>query len=231
MVRSTAAERGGNTLNGFNDFHLKSDSIQGQNLALTGLFAPGSLDSVFLLLAPGFHMVENDPFIKSQLASRNQLYGLMRCKFGHVTFANPDKRSPRSPPCGHLAGVAAGGSGPQHIYQKSTYLTQSTLGPFVLQIWSRNVRESERSKPSNSAVSIPRKCRCGWIETSALKSTYLTRSTLGPYVVRIWSRNVRKSERWIPRRYRCGWTGTSTRAPSLSASPPRQPSPPSSLLL
>ena len=30
------------------------------------------------------HMVEYDPFVKSQLASRNQLQGLLWCKFGHV---------------------------------------------------------------------------------------------------------------------------------------------------
>ena len=31
------------------------------------------------------HTVDYDPFIKSQLASRNWLKGLMWCKFGHVT--------------------------------------------------------------------------------------------------------------------------------------------------
>ena len=33
---------------------------------------------------PLYHTVEYDPFIKSQLASRNQLSDLMWCKFGHV---------------------------------------------------------------------------------------------------------------------------------------------------
>ena len=32
-----------------------------------------------------FHTVEYDPFTESQVASRNQLYGLMGFKFGHVT--------------------------------------------------------------------------------------------------------------------------------------------------
>jgi len=30
--------------------------------------------------------MEYDPFIKSQLASRIQLWGFMLCKFSHVTF-------------------------------------------------------------------------------------------------------------------------------------------------
>ena len=36
--------------------------------------------------------------------------------------------------------------------QKSTCITQLTLGPHVVQIWSRNVRKSERTKPANSTV-------------------------------------------------------------------------------
>ena len=39
-------------------------------------------------------------WIKSQLASRNQLQGLMRCRFGHVTCENLKQRSPLTPPGG-----------------------------------------------------------------------------------------------------------------------------------
>ena len=41
-----------------------------------------------------------------------------------------------------------GGARPFH--QKSTYLTQLTLGPYAVQIWSRNPRISEATKPSKS---------------------------------------------------------------------------------
>jgi len=41
----SAAQRGGNTLNGFTDFRTENGSSQGQKLALTGLFVPSSLDS------------------------------------------------------------------------------------------------------------------------------------------------------------------------------------------
>jgi len=44
--------------------------------------------------------VEYDPFIKSQLASRNSLLGLMWCKFGHVTVEILTQRNPRTPPSG-----------------------------------------------------------------------------------------------------------------------------------
>jgi len=44
--------------------------------------------------------VEYDPFIKSQLAARNQLYGLIWFKFGHVTLEISSQRNPRTPPCG-----------------------------------------------------------------------------------------------------------------------------------
>jgi len=40
-----AAEMGGNNLNGCQDFRTENGSGQGQNLALTGLFVPSSLDS------------------------------------------------------------------------------------------------------------------------------------------------------------------------------------------
>ena len=42
---STASEREGDTLIGFNDFRTKNGSCQGQNLAVTGLFLPSTLDS------------------------------------------------------------------------------------------------------------------------------------------------------------------------------------------
>ena len=32
------------------------------------------------------HTMDYDPLIKSQLASRNQLWGLVWCKFGHMTL-------------------------------------------------------------------------------------------------------------------------------------------------
>jgi hypothetical protein len=44
------------------------------------------------------HRVQCEPFIKRQRASHNQLWGLMWCKFGHVTFKNLRERYPRTPP-------------------------------------------------------------------------------------------------------------------------------------
>jgi len=44
-VWRTAVERGGNNVNGFKDCRTENGSSQGQNLALTGLFVPSSLDS------------------------------------------------------------------------------------------------------------------------------------------------------------------------------------------
>ena len=46
------------------------------------------------------HTGEYDSFIKSQLESRNQLQGLMQCKFGHVAFKNPNGINSRTPPSG-----------------------------------------------------------------------------------------------------------------------------------
>jgi len=46
-----------------------------------------------------------------------------------------------------------GGARPFH--QKSTCLTQLTSGPYVVQIWSRNVRKSERTKLAKSTVWLP----------------------------------------------------------------------------
>ena len=46
----TAAERGGNTLKGFKDVRTENGSSQGQNLALTGLLVPTSLDRGFYLV-------------------------------------------------------------------------------------------------------------------------------------------------------------------------------------
>ena len=44
-VQGAAAERKRNTLNGFQDFRTGHGPSQGQNLALTGLHVPSSLDS------------------------------------------------------------------------------------------------------------------------------------------------------------------------------------------
>jgi len=54
--------------------------------------------------------VEYDPFLKSQLASRNQLQGLVCCTFGHITFETPNQRNPRDPPCGAVIGEKQGGN-------------------------------------------------------------------------------------------------------------------------
>ena len=54
-------------------------------------FVPLGADRGHCSYATGFcnvvhvHTVECEPFIESQFASRNSLYGLMWCKFGHVT--------------------------------------------------------------------------------------------------------------------------------------------------
>ena len=44
-----ASEWGGDNLNGVQDFRTENGSSQGQNLALTGLIVPSSLDSASLL--------------------------------------------------------------------------------------------------------------------------------------------------------------------------------------
>ena len=44
-IPTSATERGGNNLTGFKDFHLENGSSQGQNLALSAVCVPGSLDS------------------------------------------------------------------------------------------------------------------------------------------------------------------------------------------
>ena len=48
----TAGERGGNNLNGFQDFRTENGPRHGRNLALTGVFVPSLLDS-------GSHIVSN----------------------------------------------------------------------------------------------------------------------------------------------------------------------------
>ena len=40
----------------------------------------------------------------------------------------------------------------QPVHQKSTCFTQLTSGPSVVQVWSRNVRKSEGTKPASSTV-------------------------------------------------------------------------------
>jgi len=58
------------------------------------------------------HTEDCDPFIKSQLATRNSHQGLTRCILGHVTPQNRGERNPRGPPCGegvvHLRGYRGG---------------------------------------------------------------------------------------------------------------------------
>ena len=48
------------------------------------------------------HTAENDPVIKIQLASRNQLEDLVWCKFGHVPRGFQRGRNLRTPPIGVL---------------------------------------------------------------------------------------------------------------------------------
>jgi len=95
--------------------------------------------------------VEHDPFIKSQLASRNQLEDRMGCKFGHVTHKILRKRTSRSPTCRH------GRKESYHLFlgedgqvisdyhtvdynplfkSQITYITL-TFRPFLLRFWSR----------------------------------------------------------------------------------------------
>ena len=71
----------------------------------------------------GFHTVEHDPFIKSQLASRNQHKGQMWCKFGHVApqFWGGG-RNPRTPPCGWST------KGPSWGYQRLEF---GAIGSFL----------------------------------------------------------------------------------------------------
>ena len=44
------------------------------------------------------HTVEYDLFIKNHRASRNQLQGLMWCRFGHLAL---NLLNQQTPPCGH----------------------------------------------------------------------------------------------------------------------------------
>ena len=69
------------------------------------------------------HTVEYDPFIKSQLASRNQIEGLMRCKFGHVTSRMWAQRDPRNPPSGGHASKTKHTSATQELKNNSGRLT------------------------------------------------------------------------------------------------------------
>ena len=55
--QQTAAEWGGNNLEGFGNFRAENGSSQGQRLALTGLFVPSSLDSVL----PDYHSLPPSP--------------------------------------------------------------------------------------------------------------------------------------------------------------------------
>ena len=50
--------------------------------------------------AETIHTLGYDPFIKSQLASRNELEGVVWCTFGHVTLNFWGERTRRTPPCG-----------------------------------------------------------------------------------------------------------------------------------
>ena len=43
---------------------------------------------------PATQTVKSTPVIKSQLASRNQLWGLLWCKFGHVTLKISTRQNP-----------------------------------------------------------------------------------------------------------------------------------------
>ena len=46
-----------------------------------------------------YHTVDYDSFNDSPPASRNQLWALLWCKLGHVTFEISGGRNPRSAPC------------------------------------------------------------------------------------------------------------------------------------
>jgi len=64
--------------------------------------------------------VDYDPFIKSQLASRNQLQDLMWCKFGHVSPLNLRRTKPRF--THHFLPRAAATSDPvERLKQVSSY--------------------------------------------------------------------------------------------------------------
>jgi len=109
------------------------------------------------------HTMEYDPFIKSQLASRNELEGLMWCKFGHVTLKIVLQRNPRAPTCGVSStsypcfwcvqhGKSRPHGGVRPLHQKSTGILQLTLEPCVVQIWSRTPPILGGTKPSYSIV-------------------------------------------------------------------------------
>ena len=59
-----------------------------------------SIDQAVYQTMSTSHTEENDPFIKSQLASPNYFLGLMWCQFGHVTLEIWSQRTPQTLPCG-----------------------------------------------------------------------------------------------------------------------------------
>ena len=63
-----------------NLWNILSPISQSSRKTLPGSCTPGEI-----LVMQSYHTVEYDPFIKRQLASRNQLEGQMWCNFGHVT--------------------------------------------------------------------------------------------------------------------------------------------------
>jgi len=85
----TAAERGGNNLKGFKDFHTGNGSSRGQNLALTGAFVPSSLDSGLIFQVPGYRSARQtfprgpSPKITKKLnvlAEKKQVYIINFCR-------------------------------------------------------------------------------------------------------------------------------------------------------
>ena len=74
--------------------------------------------------------------------------GCRNCRRGQVY--PPERRGLVSP----LSFIPHGGVRPSH--HESTCLSQSTLGPCMVQIWSRNTRYFEPPEPANSTVWLPK---------------------------------------------------------------------------
>ena len=70
---------------------------------LAALQAQGAADTDQVCPILPNHTVDYSPFIKTQPASRNQLWDLVKCNFGHVILESLRQQNPLTPPCDPLA--------------------------------------------------------------------------------------------------------------------------------
>ena len=90
------------------------------------------------------------------------------CQTTSVSVAHATHCATYCTPCRPLMRVPAH-HGVRTFHKKSTCLTQLTLGPYVVHIWSRNPQHVEATKPANSTVwTLFRK-----VSISDISGTYL----------------------------------------------------------